>query len=137
MPLLARIAVTLRVKSSAPHQTSDVPASSYVKPFGATAPLASSLNTASNDGERLHDLPFAQEFLGGISRKLLYDLMHRSLLKPIKIGRRTFVQQKELVAIARNGAPTMPQTRLSDIARSAVNARSDRGTRCELGGDEM
>lgn len=43
----------------------------------------------------LHPIPAAAEVLG-ISRTTVYELISTGALKPVKIGRRTFISQEEL-----------------------------------------
>lgn len=43
----------------------------------------------------LHPIPDAAQVLG-ISRTTIYELISAGALKPVKIGRRTFIAQEEL-----------------------------------------
>ncbi len=47
---------------------------------------------------RLVPVPDAQDYLGGIGRTLLYDLVNRRELELVKIGRRSFITVESLDA---------------------------------------
>ncbi|HRD60449.1 MAG TPA: helix-turn-helix domain-containing protein [Nocardioides sp.] len=44
----------------------------------------------------MHDIPGAQKQLGGMSRSSLYEEVRSGKLEVVKVGRRTYVTQKEL-----------------------------------------
>lgn len=49
----------------------------------------------------LHPIPEAAQVLG-VSRTTIYELISAGALKPVKIGRRTFISQEELERYVRS-----------------------------------
>ena len=55
-----------------------------------------SMSVAPDPQRRLVTLDEAREQLGGLSRGHLYELFARGDLKPVKLGRRTFIASDDL-----------------------------------------
>lgn len=47
---------------------------------------------------RLHPVPEALEYLGGITKFSLYELINTGKIQRVKIGRRTFITRESLDA---------------------------------------
>ncbi len=59
-----------------------------------------------SNGRLLHPVPEARELLGGISHTYFYELVREGRIKLTKLGRRSFVTDRELERVAYEEAVT-------------------------------
>lgn len=58
--------------------------------------------------DQLHDIPSAQQKLGGVSRSTIFLLMRSGELGSVKVGRRRMVPQSQIDAYIRRGLAARP-----------------------------
>lgn len=61
--------------------------------------------------EKLHSVKSAGEFLGGLSPWTIYAWLSQGKLTRVKVGSRTMVKEKELIAMARPESPAQAARR--------------------------
>ena len=59
----------------------------------------------------LHPIPESQDILGGMSRSTLYEKIGNGEIKPVKVGRRTYIAHDELERYVRVLTETDEQAR--------------------------